>query len=365
MVKTSIEFEVRETLALKFMPESRRSMSKNSKLMSGKLPRTVALLGGGTIGGGWAARFALNGVDVRLYDPAPGAFEHVQKTMDHARRIYQRLTQVPLPKEGSLTSVDSVPDAVRGVDLVQESAPERLELKQELLATASRAARPDALFCSSTSGLRPSLLQAKIEHPERLLVAHPFNPLYLLPLVELCAGQQTTPDAMARADEIYRMIGMHPLVVRKEVDGFIANRLQEAMWREALWLVHDGMATVQEVDDAVRYSFGLRRAVVGPFRMSGGAAGIRRYLEQWGPMLKWPWTKLTDVPDLTDDFLDTLAEQSDAQVRTDNLTGSDIVAKRDEALVAVLQGLRDQGFGAGETLALWEQGLRDRAGGAS
>ncbi|MGY3287061.1 hypothetical protein ACVWWP_000128 [Bradyrhizobium sp. LM3.6] len=146
------------------------------------------------------------------------------------------------------------------------------------------------------------------------------------------------------------MIGMHPLLVRKEVDGFIANRLQEAMWREALWLVHDGSATVQEVDDAVRYSFGLRRAVVGPFRMSGGAAGIRRYLKTWGPMLKWPWTKLTDVPELTDGFLDTLAEQSDAQVKSDNLSESDILAKRDEALVAVLQGLRDQGFGRGRDL---------------
>lgn len=338
-------------------------MTENSSFMSGKPPRTIGLLGGGTIGGGWAARFALNGVDVRLYDPAPGALEQVRETLNHVRRIYQRLTRVPLPPEGTLTLASSVPDAVRDVDLVQESAPERLGLKQELLAAASRAAPPKALFCSSTSGLRPTLLQAKIEHPERLLVAHPFNPLYLLPLVELCAGQQTAPDAIARADEIYRMIGMHPLVVRKEVDGFIANRLQEAMWREALWLVHDGLATVQEVDDAVRYSFGLRRAVVGPFRMSGGAAGIRRYLEQWGPMLKWPWTKLTDVPELTADFLDTLAEQSDAQVKTDNLSGSEILAKRDEALVAVLQGLRDQGFGAGETLARWEQGLRDRVAG--
>lgn len=338
-------------------------MSKNSKFMSGKPLRTVGLLGGGTIGGGWAARFALNGINVRLYDPAPGALEQVQETLNHARRIYQRLTRVPLPQEGALMLANSVRDAVRDVDLVQESAPERLGLKQELLAAASRAAPPEALFCSSTSGLRPTLLQAKIEHPERLLVAHPFNPLYLLPLVELCAGQQTAPDAIARAGEIYRMIGMHPLVVRKEVDGFIANRLQEAMWREALWLVHDGLATVQEVDDAVRYSFGLRRAVVGPFRMSGGAAGIRRYLEQWGPMLKWPWTKLTEVPELTADFLDTLAEQSDAQVKTDNLSGSEILAKRDEALVAVLQGLRDQGFGAGETLARWEQGLRDRAAG--
>ncbi|MGY4230298.1 carnitine 3-dehydrogenase [Bradyrhizobium sp. USDA 4503] len=327
--------------------------------MSERRVRTVGLLGGGAIGGGWAARFLLNGVDVRLHDPAPGAVERVQQQLDHARRAYRRLTQVPLPAEGALTVVDSVADAVHGVELVQESAPERLELKQQLLAAASRAAAPEILICSSTSNLRPSLLQAEMDHPERLLVAHPFYPVYMLPLVELCGGQRTAPEALARAAEIYRGVGMHPLVVRKEVDGFIANRLQEAMWREALWLVHDDLATVQDVDDAIRYSFGLRRAISGPFRMAGGGAGMRRFMQQWGPMLKWPLTKLTDAPELTDAFLDKLAEQSDA--RGENLTSLEIEQKRDDCYVAILQGLRAQGYGAGETLARWEQGLRDQA----
>ncbi|MGY3537984.1 carnitine 3-dehydrogenase [Bradyrhizobium sp. USDA 4515] len=328
--------------------------------MSGRLPRGVGLLGGGVIGGGWAARFLLNGVDVRLYDPAPGAMDQVQKILANARRAYRRLTQVTLPAEGTLKLVQSIEDAVVEVELVQESAPERLELKRQLLTTASRVAARDVLICSSTSSLRPSLLQEGTDHPERVFVAHPFNPVYLLPLVELCAGQNTPPETLVRAAEIYRKIGMHPLVVRKEVDGFIANRLQEAVWREALWLVHDDLATVQEVDDAVRYSFGLRRPIVGPFltyRMASGGTGMRQVMERFGPYLKWPLSKLTDVPELTDAFLDKFAEQSDAQARTDNITEKE----RDDCLVALLQGLRSQRHGAGETLARWEQGLRDSA----
>ncbi|MHC4046096.1 3-hydroxyacyl-CoA dehydrogenase NAD-binding domain-containing protein [Bradyrhizobium sp. 23AC] len=322
-----------------------------------KRPRTVGLLGGGVIGGGWAARFILNGVSVRLHDPAPGAVEKVQQQISNARRAYRRLTRLPLPPEGVLSVVDSVADAVRDVELVQESAPERLELKQQLLAAASRAAAPETLICSSTSGLRPSLLQVEMDRPERFLVAHPFNPVYLLPLVELCAGRRTPPDALTRAAEIYRGLGMHPLVVRKEVDGFIANRLQEAMWREAMWLVNDDLATVQEVDDAVRYSFGLRRAITGPFSIAGGGGGMRRFMEQWGGTLKCPWSKLTDVPELTNALFDKLAEQADA--RGEKLASLEFEQKRDDCYVAILQGLRTQGQGAGKTLALWEHGLRD------
>ncbi|MHC1950475.1 3-hydroxyacyl-CoA dehydrogenase, partial [Bradyrhizobium sp. UFLA06-06] len=151
---------------------------------------------------------------------------------------------------------------------------------------------------------------------------------------------------------------MHPLVVRKEVEGFIANRLQEAMLREALWLVHDNVASVQEIDDAIRYSFGLRRAVVGPFSIGGGGAAMRQLMEKWGPELRSPWTKYNDIPEHNEAFLDKLAEQSEA--RTDNLTIAELEQKRDDCLVAVLQGLRAQGHGAGETLARWEQGLYDR-----
>lgn len=333
-------------------------MLNNTESRSEKRPQAVGLLGGGIIGGGWAARFILNGVDVRLYDPATGAIEQVEEKLASARRAYRRLTSVPLPAEGSLTVVNSVADAVGGVELVQESVSERLDLKQQLFAAASRAAPPDALICSSTSGFRPSLLQEGMDHPERLLVAHPFNPVYLLPLVELCGGERTASESLVRAAEIYRAIGMHPLIVRKEVDGFIANRMQEALWREALWLVHNDVATVEEVDDAVRFSFGLRRAVVGPFSMNGDGAAMRHYMQKWPAELTASWTKLTDVPEYTEAFLDKLAKQSDS--RAEKLTAAELEQKRDDGLVAVLRGLYSEHYGAGETLARWERGLRDR-----
>lgn len=327
--------------------------------MSKGQARAVGLLGGGVIGCGWAARFVLNGLHVQLYDPAPGSVERLQEVLANARRAYRRLTMVPLPVEGSVTVVDTVADAVRGVELVQECAPERLELKQQLLACASRAAAPETLICSSTSGLRPSLLAKGMRHPERLLVSHPFNPVYLLPLVELCAAPGTAPETLTRAAEIYRAVGMHPVLVRKEADGFVANRLQEALWREALWLVHDDLATVKEVDDAICYSFGLRGPILGPFRISNGGMGMRQLMAKWGPVtLNLPYRKLADAPELTEALLDKLADQSEA--RDDNQTKAELQQKRDDCLVAVLQGLRAQGHGAGETLARWETGLRAR-----
>src|SRR4051812_36082600 len=172
------------------------------------LPRTVALLGGGVIGGGWAARFALNGVDVRLYDPAPDAERTVAEMLDNARRALRRLTLAPLPEEGSVTLAPSPEEAVAGAAFVQESAPEREELKRDLLAAASRAAAPDTVFATSTSGLLPSRLQVDMEQPDRLTVGHPFNPVYLLPLVEVCGGEQTAPETVERASAVYRALGM-------------------------------------------------------------------------------------------------------------------------------------------------------------
>ena len=321
-------------------------------------PGSVALLGGGVIGSGWAARFVLNGCDVRLYDPAPGARDGAADVLANARAAYEQLTLAPLPPEGELRLVESVEEAVAGVPLVQESAPERIELKRELLAEADRAAPPDALICSSTSGLRPTELQAEMDRPERFCVAHPFNPVYLLPLVELCAGERTTPETVERAEAMFQSVGMHPLVVRSEIDGFVADRLLEALWREALWLVNDGVATVEEVDDAIRYGAGLRWAFMGTFltyRIAGGTEGMRHFLRQFGPALEWPWTHLTEVPDLTDELVETIAAQSDAQAG--NRSARELEQMRDRVLVRLLQALRAEEVGAGATLAAWEQGL--------
>jgi carnitine 3-dehydrogenase len=322
--------------------------------------RTVGLLGGGVIGGGWAARFLLNGLDVRLYDPDPEAPRKVEQMLGQARRAYARLTLAPLPQEGSLSMVTTVEEAADGVDFVQESAPERVELKRELLAAASRAAGLDVVFASSTSGLRPTLLQSSMRRPERLTVGHPFNPVYLLPLVELCGGEATVPETLDRAAALYRRVGMKPLRLEREIDGFIADRLLEALWREALWLVNDGVATVEEIDDAVRYGPGLRWSIMGTFltyRIAGGEDGVRHFMAQFGPALQWPWTKLTDVPELTDELLDALERQSDLQAA--GRSTRELERLRDDCLVSVLQALRVHDVGAGAVLREYEAALLD------
>jgi carnitine 3-dehydrogenase len=328
--------------------------------------RTVGLLGAGVIGGGWAARFLLNGVDVRIHDPDPAAPRKVGEILDNARRALARLTLAPLSQEGSLDFVDSPEEAAAGADFLQESIPERTGLKQALLAAASAAADADVVIASSTSGLRPSLLQAGMHGPERFIVGHPFNPVYLLPLVELCAGEQTAPETIARAAEIYDSVGMHPLTVRRELDGFIADRLLESLWREALWLVSDGAATAAEIDDAIRYGPGLRWSVMGTFlnyRIAGGDAGIRGFMAQFGPALQWPWSRLTEVPELTDDLLATIERQSDAQAAGRSVR--ELERLRDDCLVSILQALRTHDVGAGATLKAYETRLLDRTDGCA
>ena len=326
----------------------------------------VGLLGGGVIGGGWAARFALNGFDVHMFDPDPEAERKVGEVMTNARRALRALTKAPLPDEGTIAFVPTPQDAADGANFVQESAPERLELKQSLLQAASRAAGPDVVFASSTSGLLPSLLQQGMTHPGRLVVGHPFNPVYLLPLVEVCGGNATSVAAMDRAVDVYTSLGMRPLRLRNEIDGFVADRLMEAMWREALWLVKDGVATASEIDDAIRFGAGLRWSFMGTFltyRIAGGENGMRHFMAQFGPALQWPWTKLMDVPELTDELLDTIVAQSDAQVaeQADGRSPRDLERLRDDCLIAVLQGLKTVGFGAGESLADYEAALTRRA----
>jgi carnitine 3-dehydrogenase / betainyl-CoA thioesterase len=323
-------------------------------------PHTVGLLGGGVIGGGWAARFLLHGTDVKLYDPQPDAERRVIELVANARRAYAKLTLAPRPAEGRLVTVATPQEAVTGVELVQESTPERVELKRSLFAELDRVADPTVIFASSTSGLLPSRLAVGMERPQRLTVAHPFNPVYLLPLVELCAGEHTAPETTARAAAIYRSVGMAPLIVRKEIDGFVADRLLEALWREALWLVNDDIATVEEIDDAIRLGGGLRWAFMGSFltyRIAGGEAGMRHFMAQFGPALKWPWTKLMDVPELDEKLLQKLVEQSDAQA--DGRSVRELERIRDDCLVSVLQALRERGVGAGEVLRRHEQSLFD------
>ncbi len=322
----------------------------------------VGLLGGGVIGAGWAARFLLNGVDVQLYDPDPEAPRKMGEVLANARRALGKLVMPALPAEGTLTFVATPEEAATGVDFVQESAPERMELKQDLLRRASTMAGPEVVFGSSTSGLLPSEMQQGMVHPGRLVVGHPFNPVYLMPLVEICGGKQTTQATKDRAAQVYEAIGMYPLQLSTEIDGFVADRMMEALWREALWMINDGVATAQEIDDAIRYGPGLRWSFMGTlliYRIAGGEAGMRHFMAQFGPSLKWPWSKLTDVPDLTDELLDTLVGQSDDQAGGATLRELEML--RDDCLISVIQGLRTMDYGAGQVLDRYEKALFDRS----
>ena len=254
-------------------------------------PRLAAVVGGGVIGGGWVARLIQNGVDVQVFDPDPEAPRKIEAVMANADHAIAKLTMAPMPTPGRLHFAASIADAVAAAELIVEAVPERLEVKHAVYAEIEAAAKLNAIISSSTSGIMPTDLQAEMRHPGRLLVGHPFNPVYLLPLVELVGGKATEADTITRAGAYFTSIGMHPLPLAKEIEAFVADRFLEAVWREALWLVKDGIATTEEIDDAIRFGFGLRWAQMGLFetyRVAGGEAGMAHFIAQFGPCLKWP-----------------------------------------------------------------------------
>ena len=319
--------------------------------MADALVRRAAAVGCGVIGAGWIARLRLSGVAVAAYDPSPDAARIIDAVHENATSAWRQLGLEP-DTVGSLTMHPSIGDAVADAELVVESVPERIDIKQLTLTTIDEAAPADAIIASSTSGFRPSLLAEPLAHPERLIVGHPFNPVYLLPLVEVVGGRHTDGAVVERAVAVYRSIGMHPLHVRAEIDAHIADRLLEAVWREALWLVNDGVATTEEIDDAIRFGFGLRWAQMGLFetyRIAGGEGGMRHFLGQFGECLTWPWTKLMDVPELTDELIDTIAAQSDEQSGHHDIRELERI--RDRNVAAMLLALERNDWGAGRTIA--------------
>ncbi len=322
--------------------------------------RRAAVVGGGVIGGGWAARFLLNGWDVSVFDPDPDAERKIGEVIAHARRALPALYDQRLPPEGQLLFHDELAEAVEGALWIQESVPERLDLKRETFARIQESADDDSIVGSSTSGFKPSELIEGALNPSQIVVAHPFNPVYLLPLVEVVPSPWTPSSLVDRIGETLESIGMKPLVVRKEIDAHIADRLLEAVWREGLWLIKDGICTTEELDDAIRYGFGLRWAQMGMFetyRIAGGEAGMKHFMAQFGPALEWPWSKLTDVPEFNDELVELIAGQSDEQ--SGQMTIRELEQLRDDNLVGIIRALKKTGSGAGETVNTHEQRLRD------
>jgi carnitine 3-dehydrogenase len=323
--------------------------------------RTLGLLGTGVIGGGWAARALHFGINVVAADVKPEMEAWIRGAVANAEAALARLTFAPLPPKGRLSFTTDLHAMAQQVDFIQENIPEELELKQRVLAQISRHAPAEVVIASSTSGLMPSDLQRDMVAPERLLVAHPFNPVYLLPLVELVGGQATSEEALAAAARFFTHIGMHPLRVRREVPGHLTDRLQEALWREILHMVNEDVATTGELDDSIIYGPGLRWAAMGTnliYHLAGGETGMRHMLRQFGPCLKWPWTKL-EAPELTEGLIDKMVAGTQQQAAGRSIR--EIERLRDDYLVAIQQVLREYNIGAGATLRALEERLCESA----
>ncbi|MCA1195474.1 MULTISPECIES: 3-hydroxyacyl-CoA dehydrogenase NAD-binding domain-containing protein [unclassified Saccharopolyspora] len=302
--------------------------------------REVACIGAGVIGGGWAAHFLARGYRVTAWDPAPDAAEKLRRLVDAAWPALTELGLAPGASRDALTVTATLEEAVAGAEFVQESAPEDLELKQDLLARIDAATPPGVVVSSSTSGYGMTEMQQRCATPERLVVGHPFNPPYLIPLVEVVGGERTDPEAVTWASRFFEVAGKSVITMDREVPGFIANRLQEALWREALHMVAEGEATVEQIDASITEGPGLRWPFLGPcltFHLAGGEGGMAHMLDHFGPSLKSPWTRL-EAPELTTELRDRMVQG--CEETADGRSIAELVADRDRAVIAVLRAVR-------------------------
>ncbi|MHC8597457.1 3-hydroxyacyl-CoA dehydrogenase NAD-binding domain-containing protein [Arenicellales bacterium IMCC55707] len=309
--------------------------------------KTIALVGGGVIGGGWATRCLANGLNVVVTDPRPESRDYVERMIDEAWPILEAADLIA-ESAGKLSFADNIEAAVAQADFVQENVPEREDLKIAIHQEISENVRADVVIASSSSGLLPSRLQSQCKHPERLLIGHPFAPVYLLPLVEVVGSEQTSSDAVSRAGAFYRSIGMRPLHVRREIEAYIADRLQESLYREALHLIDQGVATVAEIDAAVTGGPGLRWAFMGTFlawHLGGGPGGMRHTIEQFGPALELPWSHMK-APELTDELKQRIVEGCEDE--SGDRVFSEMERRRDRCLVEIQKVLKEHWYSEDE-----------------
>jgi carnitine 3-dehydrogenase len=300
----------------------------------------VAVLGAGTIGASWTAQFLARGLSVAVYDPAPDGETRVRQFVEAAWPTLERLGLAANADPTRVSFHDDPAAAVKGAALVQENAPENLDIKRALFARIDAALAPETVVASSTSGLMPSELQAGRRGPERYLVGHPFNPPHLIPLVEVVGGRATDPAVVDWTADFYATLGKRPIRIRREVPGHVANRMQVALYREAIHLVLEDVASIADVDAAIAYGPGLRWALMGPHmahHLAGGRGGLRHLLEHIGPGIERWWNDL-GRPDLTPAAIDRLVEAfGQAEARPIR----QLEAERDALLVALLESLQN------------------------
>ena len=297
----------------------------------------VAVIGGGVIGTGWALHYLRMGLDVSMYDPVAAVRAGLPAAVASGWPIMEELGLRDGADRARLTVAETLEAAVGDVDVVQEAAPEVLETKRSLFTEIDAVALEHAVLLTSTSGLAVTEIQVGCRHPERTAAGHPFNPPYLVPLVEVCGGERTEQATVDWAAAFYEHNDKYAIKLSREVPAFIASRLQEAMWREALYMIEAGEATVAQIDASIREGPAMRWALTGPimnFHLAGGVGGIAHVLAHFGPTLKEPWTRL-EAPELTDELQQRLIGGCEEEAAGRSV--AELVQERDRRLVALMR----------------------------
>jgi carnitine 3-dehydrogenase len=292
----------------------------------------VAIVGTGVIGASWATHYLVRGFDVVATDPGPGAESALNEYVDNAWDTAAALGIAPGAARERLTFTADLAEAVGAADFVQEQAPERLDLKVKLFADIDAAAPDDAIIASSSSGIPISEIQVQCKHPERTVIGHPFNPPHVIPLVEVVGGKATAPETVDAAMAFYAAIGKRPILLRKELPGHVANRLQSALYREIVYLIEQDVLDVGAADDAVSWGPGLRWGVMGPsllWHLGGGEGGIQHFMDHLMPRMVAGWPGLGSpefTPELAQQIVKgVLDEAADRSI-------DDLAAQRDDTL---------------------------------
>ena len=299
--------------------------------------KKIAIIGTGVIGAGWTIRLLAKNKVVNVYDPNISQLNFLKNEIRRVSKSVLRFYKTNKLNINNLYFNNSIKDAVKDADLIQENAPENLNIKKKIVKEISKWAKPNAIIASSSSGLLPTKIQQSCKLPERFIIAHPFNPVYLLPLVELVKGKKTKINFIKKSKIFYQSIDMYPLILKKEVEGYLSDRLQESMWRESLHILNEDLASSDDLDKAIIHGPGLRWALMGnflTFHLAGGKLGMKHTLEQFGPTLKIPWTKLK-APNLTKKLSNKIIRETKKQSKGTSI--KELTTMRDNFIVDLLK----------------------------
>ena len=284
--------------------------------------KTIAVIGTGVIGTGWIIRFLAHNKIVHAYDKdiklKKNLIAEIKRAWPYSKKLFNK-KKLNLKNFKYFTSIE---EALSGVDFIQECATENYVLKTKLMNTIGKYAKLNAIISSSSSGLLPTKIYSKCKNPKRTMIGHPFNPVYLLPAVEIVPGKKSSKKFLKKAKDFYQSISMNPIMVKQELPGYLSDRLQEALWREGLHIINEGHASTEDLDRAIEDGPGLRWSLMGTFltfHLAGGKAGMRHMLEQFGPALKLPWTRLK-APNLSNKLINRLVEGTKKQSRGKSVT---------------------------------------------